>query len=332
MEDLLTPLKSVKLHNYNDTETLSLSNNRKEKHSNDNKGVTSKTQITLPSESLLTETPVTVPPEACHKRQKRYDSTAFVQQSYLQTSSTDALPDDAREILKSQPDLKDLLAVLQYLQYGVDGQHDFNIRLASAKASQIINVLVSVTLPDHWPKTSSTKLSNDDSRLKNLLTSCLSSIIGLGALLTQTKKLATAKSGTDDTSVLQDYVGVISEILHGQNAILGFLNDVVTFSPGPTHQHVTWQEFNILLGGSKVLGVVSQARAKLAREIFDRMPGAWLGDGLEYSRWLARNISFAATKSTTEGTAKMTMLSQLLKRGMSLGYRGATFILIWSPC
>src|SRR5271163_2949401 len=79
--------------------------------------------------------------ESKHTRHKKQDSTAFLQQIYLQSNtSTNTLPDDARQILKGQPDEEDFLAVLRYLQFGIDGRHDFNIRVSGPKASLIVQV------------------------------------------------------------------------------------------------------------------------------------------------------------------------------------------------
>ncbi|KAK7890246.1 telomere binding protein [Exophiala xenobiotica] len=259
-----------------------------------------------------------------HKEHKRHDSTAFLQKSYLEQSSPASLPDDAREILKSQPDNEDLIAVLQYLQYGTEGKHDFNVRLPSPKASQIINILVTITIPDQWPHLKVHNLSKQEMQVKKLLLGCMKSVSGIGALLMQIRQLSVTNSDKTD-QLLKDAISVLSLLLTGNSTLKDFLADTNKLFTSDIQRRVYWQEVTSLFAGSKVLSTMARALTSTQQSDEKTVP-LWLGDGSEYSRWLARNLSTAAIISSSAGgpeSSQINMLSQVLKRGLSLGYRDA---------
>lgn len=264
-----------------------------------------------------------------HKLHKRHDSTAFLDKTYLEKNAPRSLPDDAREILKSQPDREDLFAVLQYLQYGIEGRHDFNIHVPGPKASQIINVLVTVTIPDQWLHLRGTNHSQEDKRLKAILLSSLTSVAGIGALLMQARRLSST-STDNDNPLLEDAVTILSTILNGSKMLSEFLSDSMKLFTVETQRRVFWQETTALFAGSKIFTTMAQILATHRSLDSQGARVAWLGDGPEYSKWLARNISAAATSlptPNTSGDAQFSMLCQVLKRGLSLGYRGTHFTL-----
>ncbi|KAJ9615701.1 telomere binding protein [Cladophialophora chaetospira] len=261
---------------------------------------------------------------ASHKStHDRHQSLAFIQKSYLEPAAPASLPDDAREILKGQPEVEDLAAVLQYLQYGIEGKHDFNVHVPSPKASQIINVLVTVTVPDLWQPLQQKRLSKNHANLKANLLSSLTSVAGLGALLMQIKRLSGTSTGQQNP-LLVDSITVMALILAGTQVLSNFLSAASTLLSTETQRRVFWQEVTALFAGSKILSSVAQVFT--TNQDLGEISGAvkWLGDGVEYSKWLAKNISAAAVaRSPTSDSQKSNMLSQFLKRALSLGYRDA---------
>ena len=130
MGDLLTPLKTTRKvkSNVEELETLAL-----------NSGARSGIEVIEVSSTSRNRA-------SKQDRHKKQDSTAFLHKSYLQNdSSHETLPDDAREILKKQPDLEEFLAVLQYLRFGIDGKHDFNIRASGPKQSILVHTVSALT-------------------------------------------------------------------------------------------------------------------------------------------------------------------------------------------
>lgn len=257
------------------------------------------------------------------------NSTAFLQQVYLRNdSSTATLPDEAREILKSQPDHEDFLAVLQYLQSGIAAKHDFNIRASGPKASQILIVLVTVTIPDRWAALNTKPVSTEDREAKSMLLSCLTSVAGLGALHMQIKKLAALATltNTGQSVMLKDVIDVLAHVLHPSSLVETMLGDMFKLHPKPAQRHILWQELCSYVAGGKILSAVAQAfpRVELANE---EKSLEWLADGNQYTVWLAVNISHAAMTAAIDASEAWSMLAQLLKRGLSLGHSGKSRVL-----
>ena len=269
---------------------------------------------------------------------KKQDSTAFLQQSYLQqTQPTVPLEDDAREILRWQPDDEDFFAVLQYLQFGIDGKHDFNVCKSSAKASQILNVLITFTIPDRWPSLNSKHISKHDAETKQIFLSCLGCVAGIGALTAQIKNLSKMKDASRSASLLlRDTLSVLAAVVSGNGFVNKMLRQIIDLHKKPMQRVVLWQELTVLLAGSKVLSSVAEATldavtaslvgSKVLSAVADATladeEALWLGKGKEYCTWLAKNIAYASSKTLATETETHKMLATLLKRSMSLGYSG----------
>jgi hypothetical protein len=258
---------------------------------------------------------------------KRHETEVFVREFYLGKASPASLSDDAREILKSQPEVGDLAAVLQYLQYGIEGKHGFNIRVPDPKASQIINVLVTVTIPDVWQLLRQSKLPTQHARLRANLIASLSSVAGIGAILMQIKRLS-ATDTSDENPLLVNTISVLSSILAGNKVLAKFLSDATSLPLTDAQRLVFWQEATSLFVGSKILSALSQVFASRPDLKGLTKSEKWLGDGLEYCKWLAKNISAVAVSATipaVRDNRQMKMLSQVLKRALGLGYRGKPY-------
>lgn len=329
MEGLLTEIKTIKKvqNNIEKFESLSLddssqprSNSTKSKRSivdiSSSNGSESATQaFDIRSSTRSSETSTSSAPIV--KIHKRHDSTAFLQQSYLAQKGPSSLPDDAREILKSQPDPDDLIAVLQYLQHGIHGKHDFNIHLPGPKAAQIINALVTITLPDQWHLLRQSRLSETSSSLQKLLMLPFRSVAGIGALIMQIRNLGAKK---DNRLLLEDMFSVLDSVLRSSQVLRSFLQDSHSLYTNESQRRVFWQEVLALICGSKVLSAATQAFATNSDLHLEE--ARWLTDGNEFSAWLATNIAVCATGLSHDDLESWTMLSQALKRAMSLGYRG----------
>ena len=260
-----------------------------------------------------------------HTKHKKQDSAAFLQKTYLQNdSSSETLPEDAKEILKSQPDHEDFLAVLQYLQFGIEGKQDFNIRASGQKASQILNILVTVTIPDRWANLNTKPISKQDREAKSVLLSCLTCVAGLGALHAQIKRLTglAMSTNTAQSLVLKDSIDVLAAVLDPSSFIDAVLGDTLKLNIKPTQRAVLWQELCSFVAGGKILSAVAQALPLTDSGKDGEKTAGWLGDGNQYSKWLARNICHAATKFAVVQGEAWAMLAQLMKRGLSLGHSG----------
>ncbi len=258
------------------------------------------------------------------KKHKKQNSTAFLQQEYLNAETPFvSLPDDAVEILKSQPDFQDFVAVLQYLQYGIDGRHDFNVRAFGHQASRIINVLATVTILERWVSLNTKPLFKEDAKARQMFLSCFTCVAGLGALHARIKTLTALAGSTENSPAaslgLEDTIAVLNNVLQTSSFLSRILHDTIAFYGKISQRHLIWQEFSSFVTGGKILSAVAEARPFVESDINN--DSEWLGDGSEYSKWLARNICHAATTATAKDKEVWPMLAQMLKRGLSLGYR-----------
>ncbi|ETN36982.1 uncharacterized protein HMPREF1541_07970 [Cyphellophora europaea CBS 101466] len=278
-------------------------------------------QISKQPSKASSQTTVEADP-ASDKRRKR-ESAAFLQKSYLnrESDTIDSLPDDAKAILKSQPDYEDLLAVLQYLECGIQGKHDFNVHVTGPNASQIINALVTVTIPDHWPVLRIHKLPKQHELVKQLIVLTFRSVAGIGALLMQIRKLGA--NPRENTSILEDTIAVLQLVLHKEQFLGMMLRDARRLSPKETQRRLHWQEVVSLVGGSKILSFVAQAMTA-GHISTGRLK--WLGDGNEYCKWLAKNVAIVAIDLSPQDLEAWVMLAQVVKRALNLGYRADTFV------
>lgn len=261
------------------------------------------------------------------RKNKGQDSSAFLQQVYLNSNeSTQSLPDDARKILNSQPDQEDLVAVLQYLQCGIDGKHDFDIRVSSPQASRIVNILATITIPEQWANLNITSFSDEDAKIKQMLLSCLTSVAGLGALHARTRTLAqmaTSKTNFSSVSlVLTDTIAVLANVLQGPTFLSRVLHDTVALHSNLSQRHAIWQEMLAFIAGGKILSAVASSLHLTTSESRSNGSNEWLGDGNDYCKWLGMNIAYASTRSTVKDTESWPLIAQVVKRGLGLGYSG----------
>jgi hypothetical protein len=321
MDGLLTEIKTIKKvqSNIDKFESLSLDETRISRSSS-TKSKRSVAEL-LPLESRQVDRSKSNSPPSpishASKKHKRHESTAFLQKSYLQQPTLSNLPDDALEILRNQPDREDLMAVLQYLEHGIKRKHDFNIHVLGPKASQILNVLVTETIPDQWHVLRQQHLPADVLLLKRLLILMFRSVAGVGALLMQIKILA---AKLHSQLRLEDALSILASVLYGSQFLGLLLQTGIDLYPKESQLRIFWQEAVALLCGSRVLSTVSQAVTTASG--LDVKEAGWLSIGGEYAGWLARNISYCASNLDSDRVESWLLLSQALKRALSLGYKG----------
>ena len=255
-----------------------------------------------------------------HKR----DSTIFLQNLYLrpnESTKTKSLPEDAREILRSQPNDEDLLAVLRYLQYGIDHQHEFNIRQTNAQSAQILQILVTTTLADQWQGWLRSSARKGEVA-HEMCVSCLTSLGGIGALTAQCRGL-NSETAQGQSELLNDTIDVLSRVLRPSNIISVLMDNLSDDQIDPLQKHRVWQETCTLIGGSKLLGAVMTAVSRPRQYSVSLQSSArWLSDGSEYTKWLAVRLASSLMQTVPGSDEAFRLLAQLLKRGLGLGYRG----------
>jgi len=277
--------------------------------------------IDRPIEQIADTRYTVAPTKPLVSSHKRHDSAVFIQKDYLKDNAPTSLSDDAREILKCQPGLEDIEAVLAYIQYGIDGQHDFNIMLTGPKSSQLMRVLVTTTIPDLWPNLSLSKIGTSAKRMRSTLLQAFFSVTGIEALLEQIR-FHTRPSANNNHEALVVYVDFLGNLLEDSGTVLKLLSQATGLYQKEIQRRLFWQSVVSLLAGSKILASTASIPNTVAETGSSLNVPTWLLNGAEYSNWLARNIVKVAISLGPNDKHSWSNLSQLLKRALSLGYKG----------
>ena len=84
-------------------------------------------------------------------------------------------PQDALQVIRSQPSTATLVALLKQLASGNGFEPPFNLNTPGPNQAQILNALLNIVVPNFWPAF--------DKSDKRSLASCLSNVSGLNALV-----------------------------------------------------------------------------------------------------------------------------------------------------
>ena len=239
-------------------------------------------------------------------------------------------PEGALDILRSKPDHQELNRVLRWLKSTVDHREGFNIKVPGPKASEIIYVLISDIIPIYWVTKDDSTIS-DQSREKNLLVYCLSSVAGLGAIVSRLRLLLSQLKdprgqsdvlGTGKTQPVALLLDVLEALLENNGFVTSIWNDINACILQSSHKSLQWKEFISLVGSGKVLSTASEATATLNNLESSVSAGSWVGDGQQYAAWLGSNVQHMLGALIAGDLETLKMLSQLLRKALTLGYIG----------
>ncbi|KAL2819815.1 telomere length regulation protein-domain-containing protein [Aspergillus granulosus] len=238
---------------------------------------------------------------------------------------------DILSILKSNPgqdELSQALATIDPFRKGTTAL-DFDIRIPGPKTAQILNALVSITVPDYWDSfnAGSKDPAPGSMRLRAALLRCLSSVSGISCFVTHLRSLvakARAPSQHTDASPsgirIRNILEACSALLEPKDFILRLRTDIDTVYKNEIQKQVAWKELLSLVAGSRVLSVAAEALS-LVNESDTVKNFSWIADGSRYASWLGVNISYMASKLAATGQEEQwKALASLTGRALSLGY------------
>ncbi|PHH69150.1 hypothetical protein CDD80_6979 [Ophiocordyceps camponoti-rufipedis] len=227
-------------------------------------------------------------------------------------------PDNALEVLKSQPDYDDLVAVLRYL-----AKEEAQLRLPTPTSASITHALVSEIVPNYWVMLREGSGADESEHLELLLAS-LRSVTGLNAIITQCKvliqeaNLFSKEARRPDISLnLRLLLDVLATLLAGHGSIRLLWEAAVTNRGDATASKGQSQQLAALLANGRILSTAAEASAIVGREAL----GSWLADGIDYSVWIGRNLSSWAGAQMSDD--KVSFAFDVFQRSMSLGYPGS---------
>lgn len=236
------------------------------------------------------------------------------------------------DVLNSKPEHDRLSQVLSVLdpwnKKATPSQLD--IRVPSPTSAQILQVLVSITVPDVWGSLN-TKPSEGKSvgyKLIATLLRCLCSVAGVSSLVAQLRSLITASrssaeqaKGSGSEIRIRDILEVLSALLEPRDFLLRIYTDISTIYPNETQKQITWRELISLIAASRVLSTAAES-LPLASESSGLNKVSWVGEGPKYASWIGGNICQFASKFNSNDEPAWKAIASFTGRALSLGYTG----------
>ncbi|KAJ5513647.1 hypothetical protein N7463_003199 [Penicillium fimorum] len=232
------------------------------------------------------------------------------------------------DLLKSSPDREQLYAILAALDpFGKSKTtKDFDLRIASPITAQILQLLVSTTIPDHWGSLDAKDSKGKDTKARAALLRCLSSVAGLGSLVARLRSLINATrasaqqaQGSSSQLGIRDLLAVLAALLEPRDFLLRLSSDTSVIYDNKTRQQVTWRELVSLVAAGKILSTAAEALT-VADESRSVSSVSWVGNGSQYASWLGRNVSHMAARLAPDDESDWASVALLTGRALSLGY------------
>lgn len=230
----------------------------------------------------------------------------------IQVSSIDR-PEDALQLLRSEPDTESLLSTLERVST-VDGFKDtFDIRCPSPLAAQIINTIVSSIIPTFW-----SALEKQDRRL---ITACISNVAGLNSVIAKIQLLISQSKSSkaqDHAQTLQDVFDVANELFQDDHLASTIWTGLQQSAGEKTKRELAWKEASNLLGSGKVANILTEAE-DILRSNGGRASKSSVANSHKYATWLGSNIAQILTTRSEAPQEIHTGVAALLSRALSLG-------------
>ena len=236
------------------------------------------------------------------------------------------------DVLKSKPDRDSLSQVLSVLDPSNKkaAPSQFDIRVPSPTSAQILQVLVSVTVPDVWDSlnTKSKESRSAAFKLRAALLRCLCSVAGVSSLVAQLRFLITACRSSSEQAKgdgsdirIRDILEVLSALLEPKDFLLRIYTDISAICPNETQKQITWREFTSLIAASRVLSTVAESLTLISGSS-GLGNVSWVGEGPRYASWIGDNICEVVSKIDQNDEFAWKAISLFMGRALSLGYTG----------
>ena len=235
-------------------------------------------------------------------------------------------PEDVLEALKAKPDYATLSRALRWLNRSLTHDDEFNIRNPGPKATQIIFTLVNDIVPDYWET-----LRNDSGHEKGLLVQCLRTVAGIGAITSRLRFLLTLLRDVQNPAPVtfvskaqpvEILLSLLETILASEEIITVIWRDIEGCNLPSFQKSLQWKEFSSLVASGKVLSIASEASLAVGDLSSSIQNSCWISDGSQYAAWLGRCIQHTSKALTDDDVEGQRALSQLLSKGLTLGYTG----------
>jgi len=233
--------------------------------------------------------------------------------------------DDVLKILQLQPDAENLTKCLKWLA-STRKETAFDIRQPGPKAAQIIHVLVNAIVTDYWQSWEDSDSSNNG-KARRLLLRCLTSVAGIGAILTRLRALISDGAGSQnekksDPKLSSQLLNLLGDLLKEDDVLDGIWNKIYQSSASPTQKQLVWKELIALVAAGRVLSIAAEVSSRQRTSSMDTLESSWVANGPLYAEWLGRSIRVMAFQNEQQPPGKKKATTQLFSRSLTLGYTG----------
>ncbi|KAG5927584.1 hypothetical protein E4U42_002045 [Claviceps africana] len=240
--------------------------------------------------------------------------------------------DHVLSVLKRQPDYDSLSAALCFLvastrrnQSSPRESSTFNVHVPSPQSAAIVHVLVAEIATNYWTLLQETSSSSPSSDARRLI-QCLQSVTGVNAIVGHIKALLllgsrTSKQGLTRSDVhlhLAIFLDLLATLLEGDDAIWQLWYSSTAHLTDVASRKVQTQSLLSLLASGKVLSLVAEISSVIGEETVP-LRARWLIHGIDFSRWVARNV-VAWAKAHSDDGFELQSCFDLFQRSLSLGY------------
>lgn len=202
------------------------------------------------------------------------------------------------------------------------GEH-FNIGAPGPEAARIIQILVTEIVPNYWAVIKESSWEGEASDLALLLDS-LRSLAGLNAILlrsrtlTQEQKSQTTEVKRSDVLLnLRITLELLCETLGGDDSLSRLWTNT-SATADDMKQRILSRDFVNIIAGGRTISFSAEAESLISQETKGEI--VWVADGIEYTKWLTRNI--ISWSKQAELPVEKKLLADLLSKALRLGYSG----------
>lgn len=231
--------------------------------------------------------------------------------------------EDIVEVLNHEPDYDTLISALRFVVKGGPGNEHFNIGAPGPEAARIIQILVTEIVPNYWAILKESSSEGKSSHLTLLLDS-LRSLAGLNAVLLRLRTL-TQEQKSQSTEVkrsdvllnLRITLELLCEILGGDGSVSRVWANT-SATTDAMKQRILSKDFVNVIAGGRITSLSAEAESLISQEAKGQV--IWVADGIEYTKWLTRNI--ISWSKQAELPVEKKVLADLLSKALRLGYSG----------
>lgn len=224
-------------------------------------------------------------------------------------------PEDALQLLRSEPDTDSLLSTLKRISTVEGLQVGFDIRSPSPVGAQIVNAIVSSIVPTFW-----SALEEQD---RDLITAALFNVAGINSVIARIQLLISQTKNSkaqDHLPALRDVFDVVNSLFKGDDRVSMLWAGLWRSTQDKIKHDLAWKECSNLLGSGKVSNVLAEAEDVLRSNGSDHAAKSTIANSHQYATWLGSNIARSLElEDQDSGDETRSAIAVICARALSLG-------------